>query len=119
MGSSRETPGMFGTSRFALPTIERPASSSPLHVSSAFAPMGPFAQHGPITRDTFMGTSGDDHFTGTGVDDGFDLSQGGEDVAKGLGGFDSFYMGAAFDAGDKIDGGDGGNEMHLRGDYSA
>lgn len=67
----------------------------------------------------FIGTDGDDSIIGTMASDHFDLSQGGEDIARGRGGDNVFYMGAAFDAGDLIYGGKGHNVLELDGDYSA
>ena len=68
---------------------------------------------------TFTGTSGNDSFAGTSAADIFNLQQGGDDTATGLGGTDLFNMGAAFDAADRIDGGDGSDTVDLDGDYSA
>jgi Ca2+-binding RTX toxin-like protein len=45
------------------------------------------------------------------------LDQGGSDTARGGGGNDFFYIGAAFDAGDSIDGGDGVDTVGLLGSY--
>lgn len=67
----------------------------------------------------FTGTSGDDSIEGTSGDDDFHLEQGGEDQAKGDAGDDVFFMGASFDAGDSIRGGDGHDFLVLEGDYSA
>ncbi|HEY1630644.1 MAG TPA: bluetail domain-containing putative surface protein [Rhizomicrobium sp.] len=67
----------------------------------------------------FTGTSGNDTLTGTSGNDKFDLSQGGEDAVQGLAGRDLFSMGAAFDAGDSLDGGTGSDVLRLNGDYSA
>jgi Ca2+-binding RTX toxin-like protein len=65
----------------------------------------------------FIGTSGDDNLTGTGDDDNFDLTQGGDDTAEGLDGDDRFLMGAALGALDNIDGGSGNDEIVLEGNY--
>src|SRR5665213_3098339 len=67
----------------------------------------------------FIGTAGDDTFKGTGQDDVFDMSQGGNDVVLGLGGDDEFDFGGAFTAADKINGGAGNDTLVLDGDYSA
>ncbi|HEY2070344.1 MAG TPA: calcium-binding protein [Rhizomicrobium sp.] len=67
---------------------------------------------------TFKGTTGNDTLTGTADADTFNLIQGGEDTASGLAGNDIFTMNASFDAGDKIDGGAGSDQLWLRGDYS-
>jgi Ca2+-binding RTX toxin-like protein len=66
-----------------------------------------------------VGTSGNDNLIGTIQDDIFDLSQGGEDTAIGLDGNDVFQMGAAFDAGDHLNGWTGNDTVTLDGDYSA
>ncbi len=68
---------------------------------------------------TFTGTSGDDTLTGTSSADTFDLRQGGNDTAAGLGGNDVFVFGGTFTAADSIDGGDGTDVLRLDGDYSA
>ena len=68
---------------------------------------------------TITGTPGDDNLTGTSGDDTFDLRQGGNDTAQGLGGKDLFLLGATFTATDSIDGGDGtADVIRLKGDYS-
>ncbi len=67
----------------------------------------------------FTGTAGDDDFTGTFTYDTFSLSQGGNDTAKGRGGSDQFNPGAAFNGGDRFDGGGGADTIVLTGDYSA
>jgi hypothetical protein len=65
------------------------------------------------------GTRGDDIRDGTDGDDIFNLRQGGSDSANGGDGNDLFRMGAALDAGDRIDGGNDNDMVWLRGDYSA
>ena len=67
----------------------------------------------------FTGTAGDDDFTGTFTYDSFDLTQGGNDTAKGRSGNDSFYLGGAFNGGDRLDAGGGNDSATLAGDYSA
>ena len=67
----------------------------------------------------FTGTSGDDSILGTSAGDDFHLEQGGEDSADGGAGIDVFYLGAGFDAGDRIDGGADNDFLVLEGDYSA
>jgi hypothetical protein len=67
----------------------------------------------------FRGTHGDDNLTGTSGDDTFNLTRGGNDTADGGGGNDVFWMGAALNAADKIDGGTGDDRVNLNGDYSA
>ena len=68
---------------------------------------------------TRTGTAGNDNLFGTNGKDTFRLFQGGEDKAHGRSGNDTFNMGAAFDAGDRIDGGSGTDTVQLNGDYSA
>ncbi len=65
------------------------------------------------------GTKGNDVLTGTSGDDIFNMVQGGEDRASGLDGNDRFWLGANFDTGDRINGGNGSDLAVLRGDYSA
>src|SRR5262249_54549775 len=72
----------------------------------------------PDLGNHYIGTAGDNTQTGTKFNDTFDYSQGGEDTLNGLTGADTFTMGAAFDAGDKIDGGPGTDTLILNGDYS-
>jgi Ca2+-binding RTX toxin-like protein len=66
-----------------------------------------------------LGGAGDDALTGGALADSFDLSHGGNDIAHGGGGNDSFSMGAALTATDQIDGGAGSDTLILNGDYSA
>src|SRR3569623_3471629 len=69
--------------------------------------------------DQAQGTAGADTMTGTGNGDYFNLSAGGDDTASGGGGNDSFYLGAAFNAADHIDGGAGTNDqIGIEGDYT-
>jgi trimeric autotransporter adhesin len=68
---------------------------------------------------TINGTAGNDNLTGTSGADTFNLYQGGNDTAQGLGGNDIFSFGAAFTAADSIDGGTGSDTLRLNGDYSA
>lgn len=67
----------------------------------------------------FNGTAGDDSILGTSAGDDFHIEQGGEDSAAGGAGIDVFYLGAGFDAGDRIDGGADNDFVVLEGDYSA
>ena len=60
-----------------------------------------------------------DMIAGTAGDDIYDLSQGGIDTIVGTTGNDSYLFGAALTAADRIDGGAGGDQVVLSGDYSA
>jgi hypothetical protein len=66
----------------------------------------------------FTGGTGDDDFTGTADADTFDMTQGGFDTVRGLGGDDSFNFGAEFTAADRVFGGSGNDALVLAGDYS-
>jgi hypothetical protein len=66
----------------------------------------------------FIGTAGDDDFTGTAATDSFDLTQGGDDMARGGNYWDYFYLGGALTAADRINGGAGYDTLTLDGDYS-
>lgn len=66
----------------------------------------------------FKGTKHDDNFTGTGGDDIFNLSQGGDDKASGGNGNDTFVFKGAFTAKDSINGGSGSDTLTLAGDYT-
>lgn len=69
---------------------------------------------------TFTGTAGDDSILGSADNDVFHLEQGGDDIARGRAGDDTFFMGGAFTGADQIDGGGGGGDVVvLDGDYSA
>lgn len=64
------------------------------------------------------GTAGDDVFVGSKRTDSFNLSQGGSDSVSTLGGDDSVYFGTAFDAGDRVDGGEGSDRVEIAGTYA-
>ncbi|HSI17204.1 MAG TPA: Ig-like domain-containing protein [Sphingomonas sp.] len=69
--------------------------------------------------DHLNGSAGSESITGTGGNDYFDLSQGGSDNASGGIGNDAFFMGAALNAGDHIDGGAGtDDQLALQGNYA-
>ncbi|HEX3675432.1 MAG TPA: calcium-binding protein, partial [Rhizomicrobium sp.] len=72
---------------------------------------------------TLEGGAGNDVLTGGAGNDTFRLEHGGEDTANGGTGNDTFLMGAAFDAGDSINGGSylagERDTVVLDGDYSA
>lgn len=67
----------------------------------------------------FVGTPGDDVRSGTPDADVFNLTQGGNDTARGFAGNDLFLLGSHFNALDKIDGGTGDDVLMLNGNYSA
>src|ERR1700743_1706773 len=67
---------------------------------------------------TFDGNRGDESLDGTDNNDIFNLGNDGEDTVHAAGGDDKFYMGAALDAGDSLDGGTGNDTVFLNGDYS-
>ena len=73
----------------------------------------------PASGNHALGSAGNDTLIGSGSADYFDLSQGGNDHASGGVGEDAFFLGAAFTAGDQIDGGVGINDqLGLQGNYT-
>lgn len=69
--------------------------------------------------DQLRGNTGNNTITGTNGVDFFNLSQGGNDTVSGGSSNDAFYFGAAFAAGDTVDGGDGTNDqVALQGNYN-
>src|SRR6185312_7167792 len=68
---------------------------------------------------SITGATGDDVLTGGAQNDGFNLTQGGNDTAHGGAGNDTFSFGAAFTAADTVDGGANTDTISLSGDYSA
>lgn len=78
--------------------------------------------------NSFIGTSGNDSIGGTPFRDIFQLQQGGNDSASGLGANDTFYFGAAFNVldpspfgggrGDGVSGGEGNDSIILQGQYA-
>ena len=69
--------------------------------------------------DQLRGTAGADSIIGTAGDDLINLSFGASDIATGGGGNDGFYLGAAFDPLDRIDGGAGTlDQVGLQGTYA-
>lgn len=69
--------------------------------------------------DQLRGDAGNNTLTGTAGVDFFNLSQGGNDTVSGGASNDAFYFGAAFAAGDIVDGGTGTNDqVGLQGNYS-
>jgi Ca2+-binding RTX toxin-like protein len=67
----------------------------------------------------FVGLAGDDTILGTAGADVFDLTQGGDDKAEGKKGNDQFTLGAVFTAADRLDGGDGTDNIDFDGDYKS
>ena len=72
-----------------------------------------------MTANPIKGGFGDDDLAGTSGNDIFNLTRGGNDTVDAGGGNDLFWMGATLNAGDKLDGGDGIDQVNLNGDYSA
>src|SRR4051794_20586649 len=67
-----------------------------------------------------MATPGNDSVIGTALDETFDLSAGGDDTLRAMGGDDTIYLGGALTGDDRIDGGGGRGDLALLdGDYSA
>ncbi|MFN3944118.1 MAG: hypothetical protein ACK4K7_04225 [Allosphingosinicella sp.] len=92
----------------------------PAHVEIlTYVGTGNFAGTGSAGDDRIAGGAGDDVIDGADGDDFIDLRNGGDDTAFGGAGNDGIYMGGAFDSGDRIDGGDGIDQVGLQGDYSA
>lgn len=89
-------------------------------------PIGPghhFTFDGSAELDgkfTIYGSAGDDDITGGAQNDIIRLASGGNDVAHGGGGNDSFYLFRTLTASDRIDGGVGGTDtIYLNGNYAA
>lgn len=66
----------------------------------------------------YTGDGGANSVFGGGADESFDYSQGGADTVWGGGGDDTIYFGAAFAAGDQVNGQAGNDVLELEGDYS-
>ncbi len=80
-----------------------------------------------VERGVYIGTgtgsitanAGDNYLGGGGLNDSFNLSQGGNDTAVGGDGNDAFFFGSALTAADTVDGGAGTNDqLGLQGDYT-
>ena len=63
------------------------------------------------------GDFSDNVINGTPQRDVFHLQQGGNDIANGLAGNDTFYLGAAYSSADEVNAGDGNDSIILQGDY--
>lgn len=87
--------------------------------SAALPPARAFALHTDTLGIFYEGTTGDDSQAGTSGNDGFDYSQGGNDSLDGLEGDDEFFMGAALDKNDSLNGGSGYDILFLDGEYDA
>ena len=72
-----------------------------------------------MTANPIKGGFGDDNLVGTSGNDIFNLTRGGNDTVDAGGGNDIFWMAGTLNAGDKLDGGDGIDQVNLNGDYSA
>jgi Ca2+-binding RTX toxin-like protein len=94
----------------AMPRHNGPASGQP---ANELAPVSPIH-----VENSYTGTSGNNALTGTAGADTFDISQGGNDTVKGLGGDDYIYAGGALTAADKINGGSGSDTLELNGNYA-
>jgi Ca2+-binding RTX toxin-like protein len=66
---------------------------------------------------TILGTTNDDNLDGTAGNDEFDMSQGGDDIVRGLDGADQFLYAGTFDAHDHVFGGAGVDALLLSGAY--
>jgi Ca2+-binding RTX toxin-like protein len=69
--------------------------------------------------DSFSDSPQGDHFFGLSGNDTFNMTHGGDDIAEGDDGDDTFNFGAAFSANDTVDGGAGFDTLSLDGNYSA
>jgi Ca2+-binding RTX toxin-like protein len=69
-------------------------------------------------RFTIDGGAGNDHIVTGSQDNVLNLQEGGNDVATGGAGNDTFNFDAAFTNADRIDGGAGSDTVWLNGDYS-
>lgn len=67
---------------------------------------------------TISGDAGDNNLHGTGADDDFDMSQGGQDTVQGRGGDDVIDFGDTFDANDHVFGGAGFDTLKLSGGHN-
>jgi hypothetical protein len=72
-----------------------------------------------LNPNSLEGDSANNILVGTPQRDVFLVQQGGNDAAYGAAGDDSFYFGAAFTAGDTVNGLDGFDVLILQGNYSA
>ncbi|HEX8466469.1 MAG TPA: Ig-like domain-containing protein, partial [Allosphingosinicella sp.] len=69
--------------------------------------------------DWLEGDGTNNTITGTPQADFFFVVQGGDDNLSGLGGNDVFFFGPAMTSADKVNGGEGTDQIALQGDYSA
>ncbi|HEY0027017.1 MAG TPA: M10 family metallopeptidase C-terminal domain-containing protein [Allosphingosinicella sp.] len=87
-------------------------------IESRTFPLADSFSEGTAAANVVNGTAGADAWRGLGGDDVFRLWQGGNDIAHGNDGNDSFLLGAALGAGDEIDGGAGNDALVLQGSYT-
>src|SRR5262245_56857324 len=66
----------------------------------------------------FNGTKGDDNLQGTRQNDTFHLAGGGNDIARGGHGDDTFILGDALTADDRLSGASGSDLLVLNGEYN-
>ncbi|HEX8572452.1 MAG TPA: hypothetical protein VF759_06850, partial [Allosphingosinicella sp.] len=96
-----------------------------VHVNTGYSGFGTGANESPALSDhdpavaSFDFRSLSEVLVGTPQADFFDLSQGGDDTVSGLAGNDVFLFGAAMTSADKVDGGEGIDQIALQGNYSA
>ncbi|HEX8126552.1 MAG TPA: Calx-beta domain-containing protein [Allosphingosinicella sp.] len=96
-----------------------------VHVNTGYSSFGTGANASPALSDhdpavaSFDFRSLNEVLVGTENPDTLNLSQGGDDDVSGLGGNDVFLFGAAMTSADKVNGGEGTDQIVLQGNYSA
>ncbi|HEX8308136.1 MAG TPA: Calx-beta domain-containing protein, partial [Allosphingosinicella sp.] len=106
------------------PMLSAVAGYDVVHVNTGYSSFGTGANASPALSDhdpavaSFDFRSLNETLVGTPQADFFDLSQGGDDTVSGLGGNDVFLFGGAMTSADKVDGGEGTDQIALQGDYS-
>ncbi|MEG3179556.1 beta strand repeat-containing protein [Sphingomonas sp. LT1P40] len=105
---------LVNSGAFATATIETDQGTMQLTSDTAFA-LSDFV----LGERAFTGSAGADSLAGGGMNDSFDMSQGGDDSVSGGDGNDAFFFGAALTAADTVDGGAGTNDqLGLQGNYT-